>query len=111
MKYLYLLLTILGTALPYGAFLPWLWQHGFDLALLYQHASANPISQLAWLDVIVAAIVLIAFIVNDGKRNQVRHRVWAVIATFTIGVSAGLPLYLYLKACMESTEPATATQS
>ncbi|WP_028021711.1 DUF2834 domain-containing protein [Enterovibrio calviensis] len=93
----YLVLTLLGILLPYGAFVPWLVANGLDLGLLFNDAVANPISIFAWLDVLVSAVVLIGFIVVDGKINQVNYRYFAVLGTLSVGVSFGLPLYLYLK--------------
>lgn len=93
----YLVLTLLGVLLPYGAFLPWLLANGFDVSLLLKEAVANPISIFAWLDVLVSAVALLGFIVVDGKRNAVRLRYLAVLGTLSVGVSFGLPMYLYFK--------------
>ncbi|MCB1757528.1 MAG: DUF2834 domain-containing protein [Gammaproteobacteria bacterium] len=93
----YLVLTLLGIALPYAAFLPWLLDNGPDLPALLNAVTANPISIFAWLDVLVSAIALIGFILVDGQRNQVANRIWAIVGTLTVGVSCGLPLYLYLR--------------
>ncbi|WP_172564178.1 DUF2834 domain-containing protein [Vibrio navarrensis] len=90
----YLVLTLLGILLPYGAFVPWLVSNGLDIGLLFREAVAGPISIFAWLDVLVAAIALLGFIVVDGQRHKVKYRYFAVLA---VGVSFGLPLYLYLK--------------
>ncbi len=93
----YLLLTILGIVLPYGALLPWVLEHGLNMTLLIKSITTNSISLMAWLDVIVAAVALLVFISVDGKQHQVKHRYLAVIGTFSVGVSCGLPLYLYLR--------------
>lgn len=93
----YLVLTLLGTLLPYGALVPWVMTHGIDLPLLLSEAMANPISTVAWLDVLVSAVTLMGFILIDGHRQQIKYRSLALIGTFTVGVSCGLPLYLYLK--------------
>ncbi|TKF21428.1 DUF2834 domain-containing protein, partial [Vibrio kanaloae] len=45
----YLVLTLLGIFLPYGAFVPWLVSNGLDISLLLSEAAANPISLFAWL--------------------------------------------------------------
>ena len=97
MAKVYLLLTVLGIVIPFGAFVPWLLNNGIDFTALYQAAMVNPISIFAWLDVLVAALVLLTFIIVDGKRNNVRYAWLAVIGTISVGVSCGLPLYLYLK--------------
>mgnify|MGYP000347879774 CR=1 FL=1 len=93
----YLILTFLGVLLPYGAFIPWLSTNGFDISLLLKEAFVNPISIFAWLDVIVAAIALLGFIVVDAKRNKIKYWYLAVLGTLSVGVSCGLPLYLYFK--------------
>jgi hypothetical protein len=86
-----------GILLPYGAIVPWLLDNGFNPSLLLQEAIVNPISVFAWLDVFVSAVALITFIVADGKRNSVSYRYIAVVGTLCVGVSFGLPFYLYLK--------------
>jgi len=94
---LYLFLTVLGIAIPFGAFIPWLVNNGLDFTALFYAAVINPISIFAWLDVLVAALVLLIFIAVDGKRNKVKYRWLAILGTLSIGVSFGFPLYLYLK--------------
>ena len=53
MPIFYLGLAIIGTLIPYAAFVPWLLQNGVDIP---QFFSDNPISIFAWLDVVVAPI-------------------------------------------------------
>lgn len=93
----YLVLTLFGILLPYGALIPWLMANGLDIGLLFSEAVANPISIVAWLDVLVAGIALLGFILVDGQRHKVKYRYFAVLGTLSVGVSFGLPLYLYLK--------------
>ena len=101
----YLGLAIIGTLIPYAAFVPWLLQNGLDLPQFYIEAMANPISIFAWLDVIAAAITLLGFIVHDGQKNQVKWRFIAIVGTLSVGVSCGLPLYLYLRERQRCAEP------
>jgi hypothetical protein len=93
----YLVLAIIGALIPYAAFVPWLLQNGVDIPQFYIEAIANPISIFAWLDVMVAAITLLVFIAHDGQKNQVKWRFIAIVGTLSVGVSCGLPLYLYLR--------------
>ncbi|MFD2176140.1 DUF2834 domain-containing protein [Veronia pacifica] len=97
MRWIYLILAVVGTLLPYGAFLPWLIDNGPDLWQLIKDATVNSISVFAWLDVAIAAVALILFIVNDSRKHNVKYGYLAIMATLTIGVSAGLPLYLFLR--------------
>lgn len=87
-------LTIIGIAVPYVAFIPFVAQHGLNAQLLIEQAAANRIATFAWLDVIVSATVLLT--VTFGARLvTVRQAVFVTLFTCTAGVSAGLPLYFY----------------
>ena len=94
-KSVYLALCVLGTVLPYSQFLPFLREHGLDLRLFVEQLFANRISAFFALDVIVSALVLWVLVLVEGRRAGVRH-IWAPIAaSLAVGVSLGLPLFLY----------------
>ena len=96
-KNAYLLLCVLGTVLPYWQLLPFIREHGLDLRLLVEQLSANRVSAFFALDVIVSSVVLWVFVFVQGRREGVKH-LWApVAASLTVGVSLGLPLFLYLR--------------
>ncbi|RJX75778.1 DUF2834 domain-containing protein [Vibrio sinensis] len=97
MAKLYLFFALLGILLPYAALIPWLQTNGADLSLLISEALVNPISAFAWLDVFVSVFVVFIFIISDGSRYHIKHTWLALIGTLVVGVSFGLPLYLYLK--------------
>jgi len=104
-RHVYLLLCVLGLLLPYSQFIPWLMDHGFDLPLFFQQLFANRIGGFFGFDVIVSALTLVAFVLISGRRERVPH-LWApVVGTFAVGVSFGLPLFLYLREQV-SGEPA-----
>lgn len=93
-KYLYLLLFLVGTVVPYWEFLNFLLENGLDTELLVNQLMATRISRFFACDVIISAVVLIVFILYEKKGMK---SYWlALVATMTIGVSAGLPLFLYL---------------
>jgi hypothetical protein len=93
----YLVLCIAGLVLPYSQFIPFLWEHGLNARLFFEQLFANRISGFFAMDVIVSAVVLWSFVLIEGKRTHVRH-LWAPIAaTLAVGVSLGLPLFLYLR--------------
>ncbi|WP_338593944.1 DUF2834 domain-containing protein [Paenibacillus sp. Y5S-9] len=96
MKYFYGLLSILGIIIPYMEFIPWISENGFNLKTLLYEATMNRISAFAWLDIIISAVVLIGFILYEGKRTGVKHKWIPIIGTLTVGVSFGLPLFLLL---------------
>ena len=97
MKTFYGACFVLGTILPYSQLVVWLDSHGADVRSLLQAITGNPMSAFAWLDVLVSAIVLLAFIVVEGRRLAMRH-VWVpIVGTLTVGVSCGLPLFLLMR--------------
>ena len=96
-KALYLVLCVAGTLLPYSQLVPFLREHGLDLRLFFEQLFANRISGFFGWDVIVSAAVLWAFVLIEGRRGRVNH-LWApVAASLAVGVSLGLPLFLYLR--------------
>ncbi|WP_428739291.1 DUF2834 domain-containing protein [Sulfurimonas sp.] len=97
MKNIYLLASILGFVLPYALFLSWLSEHGFDIALFFDEIFSSKLSLFAWADVFISALVLIAFIIYDGKRLSMQKLWLPIVATLSVGVSFGLPLFLYMK--------------
>ncbi len=97
MKYFYGGLCVVGALLPYALFLPWVAAHGLDLRALIAEATATRIGAFAWLDVVISALTLLTFIFVEGRRQGMK-RLWIpALATCTIGVSLGLPLFLLMR--------------
>jgi ABC-type glycerol-3-phosphate transport system permease component len=96
-KTVYLFLCVLGFVAPYAAFLPWLAEHGPNGRLFLQHLAANRISTFFALDVVVSAVVLLCFAAVESSRLRLRGRWIIILATLLVGVSLGLPLFLYLR--------------
>jgi len=96
-KSLYLGLCIVGAVLPYSQFVPFLREHGLDLRLVVEELFANRIGGFFAMDVIVSSFVLWVLVCVEGRRAGVRH-LWAPIAAnLAVGVSLGLPLFLYMR--------------
>lgn len=93
----YLALCVAGFVLPYSQFVPWVWMHGLDVPLFLRELFSNRIGGFFGLDVLVSACVLVLFFFAEGRRLRMR-KLWAPIAgTFLVGVSFGLPLFLYMR--------------
>jgi hypothetical protein len=97
MKTVYLTLCVLGLALPYWQFVPWVAENGLNLRLMVQQLFANRISAFFGMDVIVSSVVLLVFSGRESARLGVRGRWMSVIALLTVGVSLAFPLFLYLR--------------
>jgi hypothetical protein len=96
-KSLYLILCIVGAIVPWLAAAPFLTEHGLDLPLICRNLFANPISSSFALDMVLSAVAFWTFVVIEGRRAGVRA-LWApIVGTLVVGLSFGLPLFLYLR--------------
>lgn len=97
LRLLYLALAIWGAVHPMYYFLRWFGQNGFDLAAMVEAWHANAASSgLVW-DLTIAAIALTVWIIAEVAVRRNWTALIAIPATFCIGVSCGLPLYLFLR--------------
>lgn len=96
-KTIYLALCFAGAILPYWQFVPWAVDHGIDLPLFVHQLFANRIGAFFGMDVLVSAAVLVVFMRVESARVSIRWRWLPVLALLTVGVSLGLPLFLYLR--------------
>ncbi|HEY9016194.1 MAG TPA: DUF2834 domain-containing protein [Gemmatimonadales bacterium] len=102
-KHLYLALCIPGAVLPLAAFLPFLREHGLDLHVFLQQLFATPVSGFFAWDVIVSSLVLWAFVAVEGRRLAIPRLWMPIAANLLVGVSLGLPLFLYMReSCREA---------
>ena len=97
MRSLYAVLSIVGFVLPYWWFIAFLREHGLVMSLFLSEMFANNIASFFAVDVVLSAIVLIVFILLEGRRLAMR-RLWVyIVATLGVGVSLGLPLFLFAR--------------
>ena len=97
LRLIYLALALWGAAHPMYYFYRWSETNGFDLNALLEawHVNAAT-SGLVW-DLTIAAIALTVFILAEVSVRRNWSALIAIPATFLIGVSCGLPLYLFLR--------------
>ena len=97
MRNVYLLLAIWGTVHPMYYFITWFQAEGFDIMKMVDawHVNAAT-SGLVW-DLTIAAVALTIWIIVEAIRTKNYLSLIAIPATYCIGVSCGLPLYLYLR--------------
>ncbi|KAA2314617.1 DUF2834 domain-containing protein [Pseudooceanicola sediminis] len=93
----YLGLAIWGAVHPMLWFVAWFRQEGLSLSglLAAWHVNAAT-SGLVW-DLTVAAVALTLWICAEVWVRRNWSALWAIPATFLIGVGCGLPLYLFLR--------------
>ncbi len=93
----YLALAIWGAIHPYYYFVQWFQEHGWRLGPMIDAWYVNDAtSGLVW-DLTIAAVALTVWILAEvwARRNWIA--LLAIPATFGIGLSCGLPLYLFLR--------------
>lgn len=97
LRALWLALAIWGAIHPMSWFLAWFDQNGYDLPGMIDAWHANAASSgLVW-DLTIAAIALTVFVIAECAERRNWLGLIAIPATFGIGVSCGLPLYLFLR--------------
>jgi hypothetical protein len=87
-------LCALGTILPLYQFVPWLIANGLNIPLFFDELYSNRVGGFFGNDVIVSALVLFVFIFFEVKKLEINRWWLPVVATFLVGVSLGLPLFL-----------------
>ena len=97
LRLIYLGLAIWGAIHPMYYFLGYMAETGTGLSGLidawYVNASTHG---LVW-DLTIAAIALTVWVISEAINTKNWLSLLAIPATFCIGVSCGLPLYLYLR--------------
>lgn len=97
MVYVYGVLAVLGTVLPLSQFLPWALDHGLDVPLFIDELFSTRIGGFFGWDVIVSALVLIIFVLVEGRRLAIGNLWLPITGGFLVGVSLGLPLFLAMR--------------
>ncbi|MEC9196008.1 MAG: DUF2834 domain-containing protein [Pseudomonadota bacterium] len=97
LRMVYLGLAVWGAIHPMSWFVRWFLENGIDLAALIDawHVNAAT-SGLVW-DLTISAIALTVWILAEVSVRRNWAALWAIPATFCIGVSCGLPLYLWFR--------------
>ena len=97
LRMLYLALAIWGTIHPMYYFISWFNENSWSIMAMVDawHVN-NATSGLVW-DLTVAAVTLTIWIIAETWVRKNWIALLAIPATFCIGVSCGLPLYLFLR--------------
>jgi hypothetical protein len=97
LRWLWLALAVWGTIHPMSYFIAWFRENTWSIMAMVEAWHANPAtSGLVW-DLTVAAVSLTVWVIAESVRTRHWIGLLAIPATFGIGVSCGLPLYLFLR--------------
>ena len=95
-KNIYLGMAIVGTLAPPIAGASYLLEHGYNPAHLMPAIFSTPVSAMVGINVIIGFITLAILMHIEGRELGIKT--WLPILAITIvGISSGLPLYLYLR--------------
>jgi hypothetical protein len=93
----YLVLAIVGAVVPMWHFVAWFRAEGWSLGGMIAAWNVNSATTgLVW-DLTIAAVALTVWVISECLSRRDWLGLVAVPATFCIGVSCGLPLYLWLR--------------
>ena len=97
MRLVYLALAIWGAIHPMAWFIAWFRANGWNLGAMIDAWYVNEATTgLTW-DLTIAAIALTVWVLAETYRRRDWIGLVALPATFGIGLSCGLPLYLWLR--------------
>ncbi|WP_420862282.1 DUF2834 domain-containing protein [Algirhabdus cladophorae] len=97
LRLVFLAMAIWGAIHPMYYFIAWFQAEGWALGPMIDAWYVNDAtSGLVW-DLTIAALALTVFVVAESVKQRNWIGLIAVPATFCIGVSCGLPLYLFLR--------------
>ena len=98
LRWVWLALAIWGAIHPMYWFVTWFRSAGWDIMAMVDAWRVNAASSgLVW-DLTIAAVTLTVWIVVEVAVRRNWLALLAIPATFCIGVSCGLPLYLFFRA-------------
>ncbi len=97
MRWGWLVLALWGTIHPMRYFIAWFQENGWSMTEMIAAWHVNDAtSGLVW-DLTIAAVTLTIWVIVDTIKTRHWRQLLAIPATFLIGVSCGLPLYLFLR--------------
>lgn len=102
LRLVFLALAVWGAIHPMAYFIQWFRAEGWSLMRMVDawHVNAAT-SGLVW-DLTIAAVALTVWVVAECVSLRRWRGLIAIPATFCIGVSCGLPLYLYLRSAPDT---------
>ncbi len=93
----YLALAVIGAVWPMSYFLAWFAANGWSLGGMITAWHAHDATSGLVYDLTVAAVALTVWVLAESVPRRDWRGLIAIPATFGIGVSCGLPLYLFLR--------------
>lgn len=97
MKKVYLVLLIIGAALPLNYLLQFMVKYGFDINLIFEQLFSNNITRFFTSGLVVSSLCFLYFMYIESKKHNIGTWWICLIALFTIGLSLAFPLFMYIR--------------
>lgn len=95
---IYFLLCIIGVVVPWFFLLGFLEESKPTVSVFFSSIFANSVASAVAADLVISAMVFFTFVYIEGRRLNMK-RLWVFVpATLFVGLSFGLPLFLYFRA-------------
>ncbi len=97
LRMIYLALAVWGAVHPTLYLWQWIGENGLSPGGLLDAWRVNAATTgLTW-DLFIAALTLTVWVLAETRVRRNWSALWAIPATFLVGLSFGLPLYLFLR--------------
>ncbi len=93
----YLALAIIGAIWPMAGLWPWLSANGPDPRALVAAWTVDAPNAALFTDIAISATAFTIWVIAETRVRRNWSALWALPATWLIGLSCGLPLYLFLR--------------
>lgn len=93
---IYLFLCVLGAILPTWQFTLFFLENGADIGLFLAQPFSTRVGTGLAFDLLISAAAFFVYAISAGRSQKIKHYRMAIAAVFIVGLSLGLPLFLYL---------------
>lgn len=97
LRFTYLAFAIVGAIWPMAKLWPWLSANGVNPWALIEAWTTTAPNAALLTDIALSATVFTIWVIAETRVRRNWTALWAIPATFLIGLSCGLPLYLFLR--------------
>ena len=104
MGFFYLGLAFVGAEVPCSFMGQFILTHGLDFSEFKTQMWAAPISSFTGAAFVIVSLVNLFFVWGEGRRLKIKGLWLPLLATLLVGVSCGLPLFLYLRGQAQSQQ-------
>jgi len=92
----YLFLCVLGVILPTWQYTLFFMENGIDLRLFLTQPFSTRVGTGLVFDLLISCAAFFVYAGSVGRAQKIKHYWTAIAAVFLVGLSLGLPLFLYL---------------